>query len=441
LLDVDPQRLMSDFPAGEISNLAVRLGIEEIIAKALDFECQQSTQTAKESWPWRLALLGATAAHYRNWALAVQLFSESLKLQRRQQDPEAVGQIENGLGIALLESGATAGVFSHFRRALGIGRRLRNRVQIAQSTHNLGEAYRRQGHFKKAVSLLERSLSVSKQLRDVQSEAQTIHSLGLTYLQLGKRTEARRAFNAVRRLGRQAGQVAYEAQGEAGLGDVAYGIRKFGLSKTLYERAAILFEKTGSRHEQAQVLYNLGLVYRNLDQQQEAADAWGHASRIASEGLDWSVASSSYQMLSLLAAEYGTVPQAAAACADALLAGVAALASNNDRELYSRALQNYMEVLLVILKRGTATSDSFMRDTSEYIAKNCPKATGSMIQKNLRQVTNVFKSPRAVRYLASLKAPHGVEAVGPLKSRARGMAAPPLRNVRELAATGMFKGV
>lgn len=405
ILDGHSEQYANDFPAPQVSTLCARLGLEDIVAKAVELEHALSTRTVLRAWAWRLAALGGTAAHYRHWTLAVSLFSESLRRQKGSRNAEAAGQIENDLGIALLECGEKGEAFRHFRRALSIGRRLENRVQIAQSTHNLGEAYRRQENSKQALRFLRSSLSLSRRLQDSESEIQSLHSLGLTYLQLDKQTEARRAFAAVKKVGHRTHRFDYEAQGEAGLAALADRHGKLRISRRRYEKGASLFERAGSRREQAQVLYSLGLVYRKLNEHQRAADVWAHGSRLASDESDWSVASFSYQMLGLLAGEHGTVRQAAAASAQALLTGVAALATNNDRESYANALQNYTDVLLTVLKRGAATPDSFMRETSQGVEKNSPKPTASMIRKTLRELTNVYKSPQGMHYLASLTTP------------------------------------
>lgn len=381
IFDARSAEYAKDFPVSQVSTLCVRLGLEDLVAKAVKLERVLSAGMDLPAWAWRLAVLGGTAAHYHHWALAVRLFLESLRRHKKSRDAEAVGQIENDLGIALLECGQKEDACRHLRRALSIGRRLGNRVQVAQSTHNLGEAYRRQGNSRQALRVLRSSLSVSRRLQDSQSETQTLHSLGLTYLQLDKQTEAGRAFAAVKKFGERTHKFDYEAQGEAGLAALADRQGKLRISKRRYEKAASLFDRAESRRGQAQALYSLGLVYRKLNEYQRAADAWARSSRLGSEASDWSVASLSYQMLGLLAGEHGTARQAAAASAQALLTGVAALAINNDRETYSNALQNYTDVLLTLLKRGAATPDSFLHETSQGVEEHSPKATAVRFAK------------------------------------------------------------
>jgi tetratricopeptide (TPR) repeat protein len=184
---------------------------------------------------WLLNSLGKLHARAGRFDKAHQCLAEALAIRRRLADPAAECRTLNTRGVAHLAEGCPEQALSRFSQALAIESELGSDIEIAIVSQNLGEAFRRMRRFDQALTSLQQALVLFRKSSDLYGEGITETTLGETCEDMG--------------------------QPEAAI--------------THYQNALATHHEAGPEGvERAEVLRNLGRIYRSLGRIAEARQAW-----------------------------------------------------------------------------------------------------------------------------------------------------------------------
>jgi tetratricopeptide (TPR) repeat protein len=125
------------------------------------------------------------------YAIARQLFTESLQIQRQREDRPGVAALLHNLGTVVENEGDCAGARALYEEALAINRALGNRAWEAYNLQNLGNIASRLGDYEQGRALCEQCLEVRRELGDKQGIASALCNLGNAIQRLGNLAAAR----------------------------------------------------------------------------------------------------------------------------------------------------------------------------------------------------------------------------------------------------------
>ncbi|MDB5296624.1 MAG: hypothetical protein JWO31_2607 [Phycisphaerales bacterium] len=371
------------FPASDVTDEAVKTGDDRLVRRAMSVERRRFRGTASE-WAWRVASAGAAAGESHHWPVAERLYSQALRLYGDNRPPGVMENIENDLGVALLEQGEVAKARTLFVKLLAHARRRRNRVVIAQVAHNLAAISRRDGEQARAVAYLREAVAAADETGDVEAAVGSLHSLGLAYADQEKIGDADRAFRRSRKLAEQLKDGFHLAQAEMGAGLVAFHKGEFRGSLARYRAALHLFERSGAKFEQAKAVHNMGLATERLGRLQPATDLYLRAAEMAGDAYDWPMAATGFQSAARLTAEHGTLGETARLLAAALMAS---LASPDPGEAFRSALQAYLVARDAVNARRQGRGDKLRDAIVRRVEADSERWVTDAVRRSLAKVT------------------------------------------------------
>jgi|JI10StandDraft_1071094.scaffolds.fasta_scaffold08601_2 adenylate cyclase len=125
-----------------------------------------------------------------NYPMALDYFTQSLKIQERLGDQKEIVNLLSNIGIIYSEQGDYLKAVDYFNRCLKTHEQLGDQYGIAQSLVNIGMIYKEQGDYPKALDYSTRSLTIAEQLGDQLGISAALSNMGSAYLLQGNYSKA-----------------------------------------------------------------------------------------------------------------------------------------------------------------------------------------------------------------------------------------------------------
>ena len=117
---------------------------------------------------------------------ALQMFKESLQIQRDAGDETYQGVCLNNIATAYSQKGDNDDALTYLQQALQLREKLNVPGDIADTLHNLGETYSALGQYDQAMTSFMRGLDLYRKSGDNQGAAVMSYSMGLVFEQQGR---------------------------------------------------------------------------------------------------------------------------------------------------------------------------------------------------------------------------------------------------------------
>lgn len=224
-----------------------------------------------------LGRLGSIHVSRRQWAQAVDHYTQAVEVAGELRDLSRVGKMYNDLGIAYEHMGdlARSRVFS--QKAITIHELLNDRLSVARAENNLGLVLMRQGHLDLAREHLKRSLDLCEEIGIEVVKSSVLLSLAELDLNGNDPNGARRHLDAAIDIAERSHEFAALGEGHELLGRLAESLGDEATADHEYNFAAATFQKAGMnvklvscRVAYAHVLEQRGDTVGALDQMRRA---------------------------------------------------------------------------------------------------------------------------------------------------------------------------
>lgn len=239
------------------------------------FQAAQSHwQLLNESRNVALCLRQLGKTYLRSGQLNESIQSLKLAFEESQKISDEIvrADIENDLGWALVEKGATPTAISHISHALQSSGARNYEPGQAQALFTFGYIAERGGRAKEALSYYDQAMEFWRRLKDQKGQAATYLHLGYINVALGERQSAVNRYNQALDLWRLAKDVRGETETLAALGHLASMIGEKQVAKNWYEQAQERLQHFSDRKLEAGVMNGLGFLYDELGEKPKALE-------------------------------------------------------------------------------------------------------------------------------------------------------------------------
>ena len=182
--------------------------------------------------------------------------------------------------------------FDNSQRGLALAKRLNHRIEQARCANNIGVYYQQRSSFPQAVDHFEEAFAALKQDTDPATEAECLNNLGLVYRELGNLGQARHYLAGALAIDRTAGDPIAICVDLVNLGSVEMrqGIENESREDLLLARRYIrdgldaLAGHAADPRIYFAALNNLGVIYNELREREEARRHFRRALAVVSDG-------------------------------------------------------------------------------------------------------------------------------------------------------------
>ncbi len=210
-----------------------------------------------------------------NFAVAQQLFQESLELYMRAEESRGIINVLYRLGWLV---GAILRHFDegeqYFKDSLGIAQEAGDKRGISWALNGMGAMAHYQGRPVEAINLYDQSLTIAREISDHRRTAGALNNLGLVKAELGRFTEARGDLEAALQISRTTGNRSGIASQLTNLGNIARTLGDHEEAKQFFDEALSIHEDIGDRSGVAVILWGLGNLARTQGDYQLARERY-----------------------------------------------------------------------------------------------------------------------------------------------------------------------
>ena len=224
---------------------------------------------------------GALAYTQSDYALATDLYDQSLALQREAGDDQAIATVLNALGVLTSETGAYDQAQEYLEESIALRRKEGPTHGLGAALNNLAQTTRYQGDLRRAASLYEECLAVYQAcgLGKSPATANTWNNLAQLAMHQGEYERARRLSEESLALARETGFPSAMAEALSDLGDLAIEHGALEIAEARYQEALAISRSVGDKGPAALTLANLANLAR-------ARGDYGRARRLGRESLE-----------------------------------------------------------------------------------------------------------------------------------------------------------
>ncbi len=194
---------------------------------------------------------GIMAAMQGDYGIAQEWLTESLALQRAENQPREAGLVLRSLGALYTDMNEQAKARACLEEALALFRASGDRRGIASVSGTLGIVSARQDDLEGARAMMEESLAVLRSLGDAQSVANTLHNLGVVLESSGHVERARACYTEALQQTLALGNKLYLYCSLEALAGVAVTLNHPARAVCLYAAAFALRESVHEPHNEA----------------------------------------------------------------------------------------------------------------------------------------------------------------------------------------------
>jgi signal transduction histidine kinase len=151
---------------------------------------------------------------------ALTYYHRAVALRERHADSVGLAKALNNIGTVHLKLGSHDTALAYYQRTLAIREAVGDRRGVSNVLNNIGLIYKSRGDHEAALDCFRRSLAVMTERNDRSGMAASHINAGNALRELGRHTEAMEAYNAGLLLAREIGELQWQQNALAGLGDL-----------------------------------------------------------------------------------------------------------------------------------------------------------------------------------------------------------------------------
>jgi tetratricopeptide (TPR) repeat protein len=212
------------------------------------------------SQAWLAHNLALAVQSQGNLEQALELYQESLELNRKQDHPEGVANTLHNMGIIAQDQGELERARELYEQGLEIHQELDNPTGLANSLHQLGRISQDLGELERAQELFEQSLEIEKELRNDAGIAISLHALGQLAQDQEELERARELFEQSLAINRRLGNLSGIAGLLHQLGVMTQDEGDLQQASELYRQSLEIKERLGDLGGIADSLHQLGVI-------------------------------------------------------------------------------------------------------------------------------------------------------------------------------------
>ncbi len=197
-----------------------------------------------------------------NWDQAEELYRRALKLARKIEDSNLLGETNNQLGNLLMLKGGYDEADSFLETAAAFFGSIHDNRGTSNVYGNLGTLYFRQGKYEDAKLYFIRSIQLAQLYKHTASNAQIVATLGLTYMNLGKYDDGIRWQQSQLDLCKKVNDRQGMATLNVNMGIVYFEKGDYDAALDCYEKGLALSEELGNKQLTAIAIGSIGNVWQ-----------------------------------------------------------------------------------------------------------------------------------------------------------------------------------
>lgn len=209
---------------------------------------------------------------YRAWGesdKALETFTEARDLAKEAERPDMEAVFYQNIGIVHNRAGRSVKALEAYFTSLEIFETIGDEGGISDMLHNIGLVYKMNGEYAKSMTYYRQSVAYDLKIADTLDLNVSYHNIGNAMAMLGDYDSAKFYLTKSYELAKSSGQQCFN--GEAGaLGDLYYQLGQPDSAEHYLQEEMDAILQCGNTAHLATTQYNLGLIYRDRDQNGEA---------------------------------------------------------------------------------------------------------------------------------------------------------------------------
>lgn len=211
---------------------------------------------------------------------SLTLYEHSLKIQKRLNNIEEVGDIQSNIGSNYFYQGKYDKSLEYYEATLQIDRSRNDSSAISVSLNNIGMLYGRWGKMEQAIAFFEESLNYT----NVETKkAIRLSNIGTCYFHLGESDKALEYLNTALELDQKNNQQVKIAIRKNEISNVLASVGQVRKAISMQKEALTIFEAFEIRESEAITLTDLGDIYRRINNLDSAETCYLKSNAIAHE--------------------------------------------------------------------------------------------------------------------------------------------------------------
>jgi adenylate cyclase len=192
---------------------------------------------------------------------ALQDFTKSLELSKKENNNSLVGDCFSKIAIAFYYQGKYNDAFDNFDESIKYYQLTDNKKGLASSFNNQGAIYYYLGNYPKALDKYKKALQIQEELNNTSQIAGTTKNIGSIYMELQDYESAKSHFELSKQLYTSIANEKPLIQVLNGLGEMYLRESKFEKAQENFEKALQLIQKFKDERREVEVLFSLGKLY------------------------------------------------------------------------------------------------------------------------------------------------------------------------------------
>ncbi|GAB5532405.1 MAG: hypothetical protein Roseis3KO_41820 [Roseivirga sp.] len=222
---------------------------------------------------------------YRAWGesdKALATFTEARDLAQKAERPDMEAVFYQNIGIVHNRAGRSVKALEAYFTALEIFESIEDEGGISDMLHNIGLVYKMNGEYAKSMTYYRRSVAYDLKIADTLDLSISYHNIGNVMALLGNYDSAKFYLTKSYNLAKSSGQQCFN--GEAGaLGDLYYQLGNLDSAEHYLQEEMAAISQCGNTAHLATTQYNLGLIYRDRNQNRRAVQVFEKGLKAAIE--------------------------------------------------------------------------------------------------------------------------------------------------------------
>ncbi|NEN87416.1 MAG: tetratricopeptide repeat protein [Okeania sp. SIO3H1] len=232
-----------------------------------------------------LNMIGLVYYSLSNYQKSLEYYQQVLSLREKLNHKEGKAYILASIGIVYSDLGEKTKSLDTFNQSLQLFRELKNLSQQAFVLRQIGMVYFSLGEIEKAQNSFDETLEIQRSENDTKAEADTLQTLAMIYVQLGDNQKASQYLKQAQALQNSTPNNDHQT-------DSSKTEDLFVLPTTIEEHKTRIdalkkqlskYQQIGNRGIQGDTLYQIGIIYANLGDYQQALNYYKQALEIQRE--------------------------------------------------------------------------------------------------------------------------------------------------------------
>ncbi len=227
--------------------------------------------------------IGLVNRTFGDLKVAMQFFSDALKIQRSIDHKEGIANTVSNTGHILYMQGKLNEAMNIYNEALDIYEEIENKNGFANSLLDIGGMLFKQGKLNEAMNKYNEALKICEEIGDRPSIATSLNNIGRVLCAQDKHKEAKGKFNTALKISEEIGNRRGISSSLNNIAGVLRDQKKFNEALDKYNEALIICNEIGDRRGISICLNNIGVVLSNQGKLNKAMEKYNEALKIDKE--------------------------------------------------------------------------------------------------------------------------------------------------------------